>query len=999
MVRKLVVILTSVVLFAAAHVKALGLGEITIDSALNQPLAARIELLQLGNVRLDQITVQLASENDFDRFSIEMENFLSAIRFNVESTGADAYVRLTTADPVREPYLSFVLETSWPSGRLLSEHTVLLDLPAFASNASPVVVQQPVQQSVQTSQSSINTDTNQSVAGLVSSDSAASSMRLAAPAGAVTAANDDVLTATADADSDSAAQPASDVRAAPAPIDAAATPAPTQPSQSAGTTRLANNPVSGSDAADTVTIGADDTLWDVAMQVRPDSSVSVQQTMLALQRLNSEAFIADNINMVRRGQVLRIPDIEQIRALSAREAMSEVSRQNQLFENRRNVPLSSQPVTAAPAQAPADTPNGRGELSVVSVDADEPASQAISGGQNAELDARIAALENELAVQLEEADRVARQNAELLARLSQLEEQINSAQEIIRLRDLELAQLQQALAQAPATAETEPVDPPPVITMAPNKSFLQTVLDTLIENTYALLAVAALLILIIVYVLLRRNRSAEEENFADLQEIQDSKAAVAPALTTEGAKATAVGASAAAAVDPELHEIFNFEDSDDLDMGDQRLESGSSSHVTAVQELLEEADALLAYERYDEAGSLLQDAIVAEPHRADLRLKLLEVCVARQDAVGFKLQETELLDLGDATVAPRIAELKAQLRGEVDDEILDEGEGLFLDDLDSVDEMELALDLEAAATVDDDLVQSGKSVDFAKSADDSEGEVVAVASGVATAVAASALADEQQDAEDDDDGRTLDFSSAFELSDDQEVAAPAVVEDPAATAAEPPVEPSADDENLLDFDFDFAIDNDSVDTATPAAPGASAQEPAPSEDDPDHSVDFDFAVLADESEPEVALQEIEGSSAEQATEPTGDDSQNAVDFDLSDEDAVEDLDFEFDASQFDIAADEEGDTAKGSAVEDHFDDLQFVDDSLLTEKSAQEEESGDDEVLEFLADSDEAATKLDLARAYYEMGDYDGAREILEEVVNEGNEEQVKDAQRLLAKI
>ena len=88
-----------------------------------------------------------------------------------------------------------------------------------------------------------------------------------------------------------------------------------------------------------------------------------------------------------------------------------------------------------------------------------------------------------------------------------------------------------------------------------------------------------------------------------------------------------------------------------------------------------------------------------------------------------------------------------------------------------------------------------------------------------------------------------------------------------------------------------------------------------------------------------------------------------------------------------------------TAAEDDFDDLQFVDDSLLAEKSESEEESGDDDVLEFLADSDEAATKLDLARAYYEMGDYDGAREILDEVVNEGNEEQVKDAQRLLAKI
>lgn len=985
MVRKLVVILTSVVLFAAAHVKALGLGEITIDSALNQPLAARIELLQLGGVRPDQITVQLASENDFDRFSIEMESFLRAIRFNIESTGADAYVSLTTADPVREPYLSFVLETSWPSGRLLSEHTVLLDLPAFASNASPVVVQQPVQ----TSQNGGNSASNQTIVEQVSSDSATSPMRLAAPADAVPTANDDALTATADADSDSAVQPAADVRAAPAPVDAAATPAPTQPSQSGASTRLANNPVSSNDASDTVTIGADDTLWDVAMQVRPDSSVSVQQTMLALQRLNSEAFIADNINMVRRGQVLRIPDIEQIRALSVREAMSEVSRQNQLFENRRNVPLSSQPVTTAPSQTSADTPNGRGELSVVSIDAGEPATQSISGGQNAELDARIAALENELAVQQEEADRVARQNAELLARLSQLEEQIDSAQEIIRLRDLELAQLQQALAQAPAAAEPEPSDPPPVITMAPSKSFLQTVLDTLIENTYALLAIAALLILIIVYALLRRNRAAEQEDFADLEEMQDSNAEIAPPLAASAVTVSSAATPAVAAIDPDLHEIFNFEDTDDVDTGGQKLDAVSSPHATAVQELLEEADALLAYERYDEAGSLLQDAIVAEPRRADLRLKLLEVCVAKKDAVGFKLQETELLDLGDAAVVPQIAALKAQLRGEVDHEVLDEGEDLFLSELDAVDEMELALDLEAAATVDDDLVQlSGRSVDVSPvdvAVEETGGEVVAAAS-----------ADERHDVE-EDDGRTVDFSSAFELSNDEEVAEPVVVEEPEEAAVQE-AEPSSDDENLLDFDFDFAIDND---PAAAIAPVTSAQEPATTEDDPDHSVDFDFAVLADDEQPDVALEVVEDSVAEQPVEPAADAQDVVVDFDVSDEDSSNDLDFEFDSSQFDIAADEEPELegGKDSAVEDDFDDLQFVDDSLLTDKPAQAEESGDDEVLEFLTDSDEAATKLDLARAYYEMGDYDGAREILDEVVIEGNEEQVKDAQRLLAKI
>ncbi len=880
MVRKLVVIFTSVVLFAAAHAKALGLGEITIDSALNQPLAASIELRQLGGVSLDQITVQLASENDFERFSIEMESFLRDIRFEVEAAGADAFVHMTTADPVREPYLSFVLETSWPSGRLLSEHTVLLDLPAFASNANAVAIQQPVQEVKNNYASNQQFDSQSSSSSATSA--ATPAMRLAAPADpASEPVVDSALTTSPD--SSTTTQPAAGVLAAPAPIDAAAQPQAPSPAQTGAPTPLANAGVNGAaESNETVTIGADDTLWDVAMQVRPDSSVSIQQTMLALQRLNSESFIADNINIVRRGQVLRIPDIEQIRALSSREAMSEVSRQNQLFNNRRNVPLSSQPISAAPTQVPADASGRRGELSVVSVDNAEPATRSASGGQNAELGARIIALENELAVQLEEADRVARQNAELLARLNLLEEQIASAQEIIRLRDLELAQLQQSLAQAPAAAE--PVDPPPVITMAPPKSFIQTVLDTLIANTYALLAVVALLILIIVYMLRRRNKAAELEDFHDLKELHDAVPASAASLSAAAA-AIRSDKPVVPVIDPDLHEIFNLAESD-VDGLSENTAAGAI-HVTAVGELLEEVDALLAYERYDEAVSLLQDAIVAEPGRADLRLKLLEICVARHDVIGFKLQETELLDLGDGTVAPRVAELKAQLRGEIDDEILEAGEGAFLDEFDATDDMELALDMEAASSVDNDLVRSGYIVDETPMSSDV---------GIATAT---------------------------------------ITVDPTA-----------------------------------------------GEDDPEHSIEFDFAVLENEDHKAAA-------SAE----------------------ATDDLDFKFDSSQFALDEVEKGSIEEESAEkeslehnsnsDDQFADLQFVDDSLLTDKPADESDDTEDDgdTLEFFADTDEAATKLDLAQAYYEMGDYEGAREILEEVVNEGNEDQVKDARRLLAKI
>lgn len=918
MVRKLVVVFTSVVLFAAAHVKALGLGEIVVESALNQPLAARIDLLQLGGVRPEQISVQLASESDFARFSIDRESFLDSIRFNVETAGSDAFVRLTTSGAVREPYLSFVLETSWPSGRLLSEHTVLLDLPPFAANTQAAPIQQAAQ--IQPQPSSQNIVDNQPSAIQSSDLTSASPARLAAP--------EEPATVAEPAPQDSSSQ-------APEPQDAA--PQDTGSSQFA---EPAQTPLAA--ASDTVSIGADDTLWDIALQVRPDSSVSVQQTMLALQRLNSEAFIADNINMVRRGQVLRVPDIEQIRALSAREAISEVARQNQLFENRRNVPLTAQPVSPQPSVAPADAAAGRGELRVVTTDAaDATDVQSTSGGRSAELEARIASLENELAVEQEEADRVALQNRELTDRLGLLEQQIASAQEIIRLRDLELAQLQQTLAQA--EQEVLPEDPPTVITMAPERSFLQTVLDTLIANTYALLAVTALVILMLVYVLLRRNKTEEDDALADMDGVVKVSGSVASTGTHSEFSSSQVTASRAASSDAELDEIFGL--ADEADEVTSAEGFASSNDADDLVEVLDEAEALIAHQHFDEAAVLLQDAIELNPDNTDLRLKLLEVCVARQDTAGFRLHEAALLGVGGVAVAARVAELKSHLPDEFDDEILEEVEDDFFSELNT---------LEESADVDAGPATAGH-IDF----------------------------DTMEVATTSEHEQVIDFDFA--------------VSEPATTSVEPVSENITDtdddaEDNLLDFDFDFAADE----PESAAAEEELIEVDAP-EEDPEHSIDFDFAVLEDADKP--------------AVQPAGESAQaDDIEFDIDEEDnplatiEVEEGEFSFDSSEFDLDTAEDDQPRTGGAqldaADDDFADLRFVDDDALEEAGAlNAEDAAEDDEFEFLSDTDEAATKLDLAQAYYEMGDYEGAREILEEVIEEGTEAQIKDARDLLAKL
>ncbi len=1016
MLRKPLVIFTSFVLFAAANAKALGLGDITLESALNQPLRANIPVVQLGGVRAEQISVQLASASDFARFSIDREAFLDNIRFDVQPAGAEAVVQISTQDVVREPYLSFVLETRWPSGRLLSEYTVLLDLPAFAQDAPVPVIQQPSQQVASQSDSS-QASINQSVVAASSSDSQAQPVRLAAPAEPAPAIPTQVeeppAALVAQLDANAGADAA-------APVNAAATPAPQTPAAPAATP----GPLAAPADAETLTTNANDTLWDIALRVRPDSSVSVQQTMLAIQRLNTDAFIGDNINMIRRGQVLRLPDIEQIRALSAREAIGEVARQNQLFENRRNVPLSSQPLTPPPA-APA-TPDGapRGELSVVSVDNAEPGAQTVSG-QSAELDARIASLEDVLAVQREEADRAVLLNAELTERLGLLEEQIASAQEIIRLRDLELAQLQESLANAPVE---EPVveEPPTVITMAPERSFLETLLESLVANTVALLAVTALIISLLVFMLIKRNRAAEQaaalagmDGLAAEPRIADELPVVAvPAAVERSAAATADNRDSASQ-DPVFDEIFDLAASADdalkqatpavaaaglalttpdvnetaeaaeVEAAAEELEPGSPASSSDI--LLEEVSALLAESRYPEAIALLQDSIVVQPARTDLRLKLLEAFAAAQDPVGFKLQETELRDLAGDSLAPQIAVLRAGLREAVANELLEESEAGAADDLPVVDDLELALDMEASAEVDDARVLAGINVDDASAADEFSDAPVATpasadddfalddldfdfdvagedepASEAAGTTSASTALDDNFDLAAEDDANVVEFDSVIGTEDASELA-----REPAA---------QEEDDNLLDFDFDLAIEDDEP----VKAPESEGSEPA--SESAAHEVDFDFAVLDDEPDP--------------AASP------------VAEAEAEDEEDLDFDASVFELADEQDvaapsaeaaAATADSAVKADDFDDLQFVDESLLDslEKPAADKavEDDDDDVFEYLSDADEAATKLDLARAYFEMGDSDGAREILEEVLREGNEDQIKDARTLLSKL
>lgn len=108
---------------------ALGLGEIQVRSQLNQPLEASIEIIGTENLNREELRVRLASQEDFDRLGVSREFYLTSLQFSVDVTDQTAVIHVTTPQPVREPFLNFVLEVQSPKAQILKEFTLLFSPP------------------------------------------------------------------------------------------------------------------------------------------------------------------------------------------------------------------------------------------------------------------------------------------------------------------------------------------------------------------------------------------------------------------------------------------------------------------------------------------------------------------------------------------------------------------------------------------------------------------------------------------------------------------------------------------------------------------------------------------------------------------------------------------------------------------------------------------------------------------------------------------------------
>ncbi|WP_435100055.1 FimV/HubP family polar landmark protein [Arhodomonas sp. AD133] len=316
----------------STNVAAVGLGRIQANSGLNEPLSARIPILSAEDVDLAQMRVGLATAEQFDRADVPRPFYLTRLDFEVErNDDGEVFVTITSERPIQEPFLDFLVNVEWSQGSLLREFTVLLDPPVYAQEQA-------------------------------STPSAAPSTAKAAPAESGT---DEIAVEDGGA-------------AASAP-------------GSGGT---------GTGTAETSTeeatygpVKASDTLWAIAEEVRP-AGANVRQTMIALLRANPEAFIDGNINRLKRGAVLRLPDGDAATRVSDAEARREVSRQMESWrQSQETAPAEAQPQqeqAAADTQTPEGDTSGESGSAQASADADADADGQLrvvapssSGGESA----------------------------------------------------------------------------------------------------------------------------------------------------------------------------------------------------------------------------------------------------------------------------------------------------------------------------------------------------------------------------------------------------------------------------------------------------------------------------------------------------------------------------------------------------------------------------------------------------------------------------------------
>jgi len=888
---------------------ALGLGKLTVDSNLGQPLAAHVELTAAQKDELDSLSAKVADPSVYRDNNVQYPGVLSRARVVIErSANGPAQLKVTTSQAVNEPYLDLIVEVNWATGRVVRNYTFLLDPPGMGQ------------------------------------------AQAVAPPAAVRS------------------QGAPQARTEAAPRSAPSSPAGALPAPSG--------------AGDTYTVRRGDTLSKIAQAYKPET-VNLEQMLVALFRSNERAFDGRNMNRLRSGQILTIPSSDQAAGVTPSEARQVVHVQAADWRAYRDrvaaAAVSTEPsgsrqaasgkITTAVEDKAAPAQPGKDQLRV-----SREAGKGGAGAASAQAEERAA---NEKALR------------DANSRIAELEKTLKDMQRAAEIKSQAMAELQKqaeagtakapespktaapqvAMPPSPAMTPSAAMPPPAVTPPGPSASVDKAVEETRAEAAKAPAANAP------------ETRAPETPagppKAAETKAPEPAPAATKPAEMPKAklaAKAPpkpepsffedllgntptwAIGAAALGIValiagliaarrrtatkfedsiisgtDIKTNTVFGSTGGGVVNTGDNSLSSdfsreGLGSIDTDEVDPIAEAEVYLAYGRDAQAEEILKEALKKDSQRQEIYLKLLEIHAQHNKPSAFETVATELYSVsgGQGEVWQKAMALGRQL---------DPGNPLFAEaggtpavaaaaatgteDAVPLEREKPAAGAQVLAMPSEPRMESKpKELDFSLDDDISLSPTSGPISEMKTPAAILA-------------GAAQEVAKSTRSTEPMARPVPAAA-DELHTIPGPAV--SFEPESIPKFDLDFNLEEPSRPgpTLTPIPPApAAAPASAPS------------------SVVEPALATVATAPAPQLARPAA-----AIELDK--------LDLSFDPQR--------------STFEDPTP-------SVLD------------------GQWHDAATKLDLAKAYQEMGDVEGAREILQEVLHEGDDQQKTEAQSLLSKL
>ncbi len=987
-------------------VYALGLGEIKLRSSLEEPFDAEIELTSASSSVLKTLQVKLASNEDFSRVGIKPVAAVKLLRFEVvKKPGGGAAVHVTTPEPVHDPYLNFLIEANWGRGRVLREYTVLLDPPELAGEDAPVieapsiatvepevavppavpdvleVEPPPVAAAVVepelppvTDESLIEPEPLPPVddEGLIEPEPLPEVVEpeviepeplpevaepgLLEPEALPPVAEEGLLEPESlpEVVESEPVEPALEESSELAIAETEPVAAPEQDFfPDVGDVAVGSEGVVIEDAAPlSYSVERGDTLWSIAEQMRGDRSVSVYQVMMALFHNNPTAFINGNVNNLKAGSILRVEDEGELTAVSDTTAKSEFWQQYRAWQDYKQM-LAENVVTQG------DT--------------------LVEAGPD---------------VTLSEKTYTAEEVADLAEASSPGSVQEGAQLTLVSPDEVEpVAPATETGGGEAAGEAAEAVD-----TSAKGVDELQAMRDEVLAEIAKSESGSAQ------NQALREKLAALEEQIASLQRVVSVKDTELAALQQKAAEETAQqpestateadidqpvveeGLMAKLNRSPQLMGILGgvvllllawlwlmFRRRSDENEAVAAVVAGEGGAVLSDDDVaftsgddgddvLAQADAYVDAGKHAAAAEVLAEAIKRDPNNDAYRYRLLDIHYEMKNKEGFSREAEELYSLtggSDATRWGKVVAMGAALLP---------AHALFSSDTDAAEEdtgfddalaAETDVDDEEVATSEWDDIELESELDDSLSEKDDEaeqliGEVLGDSTDKGSAEGVAEEVGQADSEEASDDAWNLDF----EIDEANETSETFLMEEEILDDNDS----KSDSSDGIDFNLSGDAGTKVAAAAGTVAAGVSAA----------GGEVLEFTRRGEETD--------ESGQPVESEQPSG--SAPVSGIESVDQDMLVD----------------EG----GEAVAQAGDDLLEFDDELEDEEQAfpsfseYDAMAEDDELLD---DVDEIGTKLDLARAYIDMGDAEAARSMLDEVKQEGDNTQKKEAAELLEQI